>query len=332
MDLGYNNAMNNHRSIARRIAELDIKSLGVPQVTESASSVDRNQVVRDIVNAIRQAMRDQGRGVTSDELVAIDPTDQEWLDVIVHPSVVLIVGKRGSGKSALGYRLLELLRFRAKPYVLGVPEKGQRFLPGWLGAISDLADAPPKSIILIDEAYLKYHARESQKMQSKEMSRILNLSRQRGQTLIFVTPEARQVDRNITSSANVVIFKDLGILQLEFDRPELNKLATEARRAFEKVEGDRRGWSYVYSPDTDFVGLLENCLPSFWTSKLSHLFAQGGEPATREPASTREEKIARAKQLRQMGLSYRKIGKALGVTEGTAYNYVNGYPYSYRWW
>lgn len=56
------------------------------------------------------------------------------------------------------------------------------------------------------------------------------------------------------------------------------------------------------------------------------------QQARREPAGTREEKIARAKQLRQVGLSYRKIGRALGVTEGTAYNYVNGYPYSYRWW
>ncbi|MBA7616606.1 hypothetical protein ES703_23903 [subsurface metagenome] len=239
----------------------------------------------DIANAIRQALRDQGRGFTGKELPAIDLTDQKWLDVIFHPSVVLIVGKRGSGKSALGYRLEEVSRFRAKPFVVGIPEEGQRFLPDWLGVIPDLADAPPKSIILIDEAYLQYHAKESQKAQSKEMSRILNLSRQREQTLIFVTQEARQVDRNIASSANVVVFKDLGILQLEFDRPELNRLATEARQAFEKVEGDRRGWSYVYSPDTDFVGLLENRLPSFWTSKLSHLFAQGGEPASKKGAS-----------------------------------------------
>jgi len=323
--------MNNHRSIASRIANIDIKSVSVHPEAESLSDVD-SEVVRDIANAILGALRDQRRGFTGKESPAIDLTDQDWLDVIVHPSVVLIVGKRGSGKSALGYRLLELSKFRAKPYVVRVPEEGQRFLPNWLGAIPDLADAPPKSVILIDEAYLSYHARESQKAQSKEMSRILNLSRQREQTLIFVTPEARQVDRNIASSTNVVIFKDLGILQLEFDRTELNKLATEARQAFEKVESDKRGWSYVYSPDTDFVGLLENRLPSFWTSKLSHLFAQGGEPVSKEPTGTREEKITRAKQLRQTGMSYRKIGKALGVTKGTAYNYVNGYPYSYWCW
>ena len=32
-----------------------------------------------------------------------------WLTKILHPSIVLILGKRGSGKSVLGYLLLELL-------------------------------------------------------------------------------------------------------------------------------------------------------------------------------------------------------------------------------
>jgi len=49
------------------------------------------------------------------------------------------------------------------------------------------------------------------------MSQHLILSRQRQQTLIFVSQEAPQVDRNIASSVNVVIFKGLGILKLEFE-------------------------------------------------------------------------------------------------------------------
>ena len=66
---------------------------------------------------------------------------------------------------------------------------------------------------------------------SKAMSQSLNLSRQRNQTLIFVSQEARQVDKNIASSASVVVFKELGILQPEFDRPELRKLVAQATEA-----------------------------------------------------------------------------------------------------
>ena len=84
-----------------------------------------------------------------------------------------------------------------------------------------LEDVPPKSIALVDEAYIPFHARSSMAAEAKAMSQALNLSRQREQTIIFISQEARQVDRNITSSASVVVFKDLGMLQLEFDRPEL---------------------------------------------------------------------------------------------------------------
>jgi hypothetical protein len=46
--------------------------------------------------------------------VYTDP-DSIWLKRIIHPSIVLIIGKRGSGKSASSYRILELFRFGPKP-------------------------------------------------------------------------------------------------------------------------------------------------------------------------------------------------------------------------
>jgi hypothetical protein len=256
-------------------------------------------------------------------------TDARWREVIVHPSVVLLLGKRGSGKSALGYRLLEQFRYGLTPYVLGVPTQGRKLLPEWIGIAQGLDEIPAKSIVLVDEAYLRYHSKESLSPASREMSRILNLSRQRDQTLIFVTQEARQVDKNIASSANVVAFKDLGMLQLEFDRPELNRIANQAKQAFTRVAGDKRRWSYVYSPDAVFMDLLENSLPSFWDSRLSRIFAAGEEPSHLQLPKpvTVEQRIQKAKELHQQGLSYDKIAMILNVAKGTAYNYIKGYPY-----
>ena len=251
-----------------------------------------------------------------------------WLRLIPHPSIVIILGKRGAGKSALGYRLLELFRWAANCYVIGLPKDARKYLPDWIGMATSLEDVPPKSVVLVDEAYMPYHARSSMAAEAKVMSQLVNLSRQREQTLIFVSQEARQLDKNIASSANVVIFKDLGILQLEFDRRELNKIAANAQQAFATLSGDKRGQAYVYAPDSDFMGLVENSLPTFWTERLSHVFATGGQVIARAPKKTPlDERKEKAKELSRQGLSLGQISKIMGVSKATIKNWLEDYPY-----
>jgi len=252
----------------------------------------------------------------------------KWLRLIRHPSIVIILGGRGKGKSALGYRLLEHLRWVASVYVVGLPESARKLLPDYIGMAASLEDVPPNSIVLVDEGYLTYHARRSMAATSVEMSQILNLSRQRNQTLIFVTQEASQIDRNIVSSANVVIFKDLGMLQLEFDRRELNKIAANAQQAFATLGGDKRRWAYVHSRDANFMGLVENSLPTFWKEKLSHIFATEGEIIPRAPKKTPlQQRIEKVKELKKQGLSNGQISKIMDVSKATIKNYLEDYPY-----
>ncbi|MFC1919836.1 hypothetical protein ACFLWX_03505 [Chloroflexota bacterium] len=260
-------------------------------------------------------------------------TDEEdkWRRIIEHPTVVLIIGKRGSGKSALGYYIIELLHIAYPTYVVGAPETAQNLLPDWVGIVPNLEMLPPNSIGLVDEAHLKYHARQSNVGVSVLMSKLLNLSRQKSQTIVFVSQEARQLDRNIVSSADVIIFKDLGLLQAEFERRELNKIAMQAKQAFNSLKGDRRGWNYIYSPYHDFVGPLKNTLPSFWGSKLSSVFAndssQTGDAIKPAKKMTLDEKIRLAKELKKNNHSIRQIAKILVVSPGTVHNYLNDYPY-----
>ena len=108
----------------------------------------------------------------------VDP-DARWREVIVPPSIVLIIGKRGSGKSALAYRLLELFRYQLACYVVGAPVEARKLLPDWIGISPTLEDLPPDCIALVDEAYMLYHSRRSMTQSKKVMSQSLNLSRQR---------------------------------------------------------------------------------------------------------------------------------------------------------
>ena len=263
------------------------------------------------------------------KIPALTEPDFRWREVVVPPAVILMLGKRDSGKSALAYWLLELFRYRLSPYVVGAPAQAGKLLPEWIGTVPTLEDLPPDSIALVDEAYLHYHARRSMAQESAAMSQQLNLSRQRNQTLIFVSQEARQLDRNIASSASVMVFKELGMLQPEFDRPELRKLVAEARDALAGVGKNKRRWAYVYSPDADYLGLMESRLPSFWKPSLSRLFAEGPASSSQRPVGkmTPQEKAARALELRARGYTYGPIMKELGVSKSTVVNYLKGYPY-----
>jgi hypothetical protein len=273
------------------------------------------------------ALDNQSTPLLSDAKTNIDLI---WLKRIIHPSLVLILGKRGSGKSALAYYLIEIHRYGLKPYVVGIPQSKQHLLPEWVCVASSLEEVPFGAIVIVDEAYLLYHARGSTTQESKEMAKIINLSRQKGQTIIFVTQESRSIDKNIASSANVIIFKEPGILQSEFERPELNHLAKKAVEAFAPINGNKQQWSYLYAPDTNYSGLIKNELPSFWKPELGRMFA-GDISTISKPRIvgklTLQEKMQKAKEMFKQKTSYEDIGLALGVSKGTAFNYVHDYPY-----
>ncbi len=192
-----------------------------------------------------------------------------------------------------------------------------------------MKEVPPDSIGMVDESYVLYHARSCMAASAKALSELLNLSRQRNQTLIFVSQESRKIDRNISSAADVIIFKEPGILQSRFDRPELRDISKEAKLAFETVRGHKRNRSFVHCPSTNYIGLMENQVPTFWNQKLSRAFTHNtDQPSKKIPTKmTPEEKILKAKELHANGWSVTRIVEYFGVSRGTIHNWLHNYPY-----
>ena len=290
-----------------------------------------------IMSRFAPTVPDPSPASTRDEVPVPEPKPEEtpsssetlWQSVLGSEAVIVILGKRGSGKTALACWLAESCRYRIAPYFVGAPDTVHNLLPKWFGSVSSWEDIPLNALLIYDEAYSQFHARDSQAKASKRLSTLINQSRQRGQTLIFVTQEARQVDRNIVSSANVIIFKEPGPLQAEFERPELRRIAERARAGFDSIKGDRRPWSYVWAPDADFAGMVESPEPSFRSNRLSNAYASKSQTAEDHHPSkvTLAERRIRAKELKGRGWTYSEIARAIGVSKATAVNYVRDYPY-----
>ena len=84
-----------------------------------------------------------------------------WVDILPQGSVTLILGEPASGKSALGYFLLERLHYQTRCYVVSLPKVAHPHLPSSLGVVGSLEEIPLDAALLVDEGALQFSARMS---------------------------------------------------------------------------------------------------------------------------------------------------------------------------
>lgn len=169
----------------------------------------------------------------------------------------------------------------------------------------------------------------------RELAAVINLSRQRGWSMIFVAQEARQLDVNLISQIDWLAVKQLSDFAAGFERKELRRFTDKARLEFQSVRGDERLWAWLHSEPAGFEGLVRNQLPSFWKASLSTTFADSASdvpPASPEAAMrprhriSREERVRRTKEMRATGTNYGQIANSLGLSKSTVHDMVNGLP------
>lgn len=223
---------------------------------------------------------------------SFDWVDEEWKKILYHPSIFTIVGKRGEGKSQLGYLLMEYFmhHYELKPHLFSpigmeVAERARQLLPEGTKVVDDINDVGNDSVILFDEAHIAWHSRTSMKdMAMVFLDKVIELTRQKNQTHIYVTQRTSKLDRNIFSGADALLIKKPGNMQVNFERKELKDIMERAKKEFDRLEkqlGDtieeqkRKRRSYVYIWGEDYGEKMKSHgLCSFWNEELSHLFGK----------------------------------------------------------
>jgi len=180
--------------------------------------------------------------------------------------ILLIFGRRGSGKSSLGFRLLENIHSKTKRKcsALGIEQK---LIPKWISSVDSVEKVPNGSVVLIDEGAVSFGSRDSMTSKNKELGKLLAITRHKNLSLVFVTQNTGLIDKNILSLTDTLFVKEGSLLQMEMERPEVKKFYEKANKSLKQVKENRK--SHVYIIDSDFEGTLSYKLPSFWSNSLS---------------------------------------------------------------
>lgn len=189
--------------------------------------------------------------------------------VAKNPSTIgIILGARGTGKSAFGLKLLENLHVNSKKnfYAMGFKRKD---MPQWIDIVEDVSSIKPNSYVLIDEGGILFSSRKSFSNANTLLSELLLIARHNDLSVIFISQNSANLEINAIRQADYLILKPSSLLQKDFERKKIKEIYDEVQKHFDGYK-DVPGVTYIYSEQ--FKGFVTNPLPTFWSQKVSKSF------------------------------------------------------------
>jgi hypothetical protein len=180
----------------------------------------------------------------------------------------IILGARGSGKTAVGIKFLENVYAKTKKrcYAMGFKEED---MPSWIECVEDVSLVKNDAFVLIDEGGVLFSARDAMSKANKILSDLILVARHKNLNILFISQNSSNLDIDILRQADYLILKQNSLLQLDFERKKIKEIYTEIKNEFERHK-ETPGITYIYSDL--FRGFVSNTLPSFWSTNISKSF------------------------------------------------------------
>lgn len=200
----------------------------------------------------------------------LDGDYNKWIDKTFKSDskIGLILGARGSGKTAFGIKMLENAhaKYGKKCYAIGFDEKE---MPSWIKVIQNISELENNAFVLIDEGGVLFNSRDSMTSANKILSELMLIARHKNLSILFISQNSSNMEINVLRQADFLILKSSSLLQKEFERKIIQKLYDSADELF-KEYSEIPGITHVYADN--FKGFITNKLPSFWDMKISKSF------------------------------------------------------------
>lgn len=207
------------------------------------------------------------------------------LDAFIKPNNFLIIGKKGSAKTSLGFKFLEEIKSlsKKKAYIFDYPApellSKLPFRVTNLTSIKQLFNLTD-SVCLIDEAHRYFDVLN--KSVNEDLKLLLSGSRQNNCSFIFITHNSYFITRGLFSYIDIRIIKEVNEGHWEMERPHMNKLYRDTN-----IYG--KEWFFI---DSDFWRGREHFVkPDWFTDEFSNAYKVQGI-AAKESFFERVRRIA----------------------------------------
>lgn len=193
-------------------------------------------------------------------------TIKNLTEILKHPSTSLIIGDTGEGKTVVAAAELEWMNEKGVYCYLMDKQKGY---PKWVHNLSSQGEIElkePNSCLEIDDAHNYFYAGLEEDRDDLKAIDMINRARRHGgkRSVIYTTQQSTVLSRKLIGMTTFMIFKKSSPIQIEFERPEIQKLLLEANKA---LEGQSIEIAYVIS--SSYRGLVQVDMPTWYTEEIS---------------------------------------------------------------
>lgn len=207
------------------------------------------------------------------EIVETEKGDyKKWFDDVLSSDskIGIIIGARGSGKTAFGMKFIENVyaKKKEKCFAMGFNAKE---LPSWIEVVDSTSQIENDSFVLIDEGGILFSSRNAMSSANKLLSELILIARHKNLSILFISQNSSNLDINILRQADYLVFKRSSLLQTEFERKIVQEIYEKTSKKFEKYK-NKKGLAYIYGDL--FRGFVTNPLPSFWGAGVSKSFKE----------------------------------------------------------
>lgn len=217
-------------------------------------------------------------------------------EVVRRPSTTMIFGMIGSGKTALGYKLMEIAHrtnsqaaMFVQSYSATIGNKLQALLPDYLEVTTetDMAKLPKSCYVLRDEAWRFANSKRHPKRdEAIATAADLALVRQRGQHELILIQNLANLDVDYFRFGCNLVLKWTSLESIATERQEMKDIILGPyqgfiqRIVFEEIDPLRL--FYVRTPNTPLYefqeshsgGYYTTGLPSFWSEQISTIWSE----------------------------------------------------------